>query len=155
MSTVVSFAEESCWDGDRFRTVRREIHFVLIGFSTVLPKTIRREFTADFGLWYDVDDEWLIQILQREAPEINWSYYVYFKKLDHSAINIYHPESGEVVGAVVPRGRTKRKLSGENAGANVVPISKGREIREQRARREQSEAERHPPRGPESGPEGQ
>lgn len=155
MSSVVSFAEESCWDGERFRSIRREIHFVLIGFSTALPKSIRREFTADFGLWYDVDDEWLIQILRREVPEVDWGYYVYFKKIDHSAITIYHPESGEVVGAVVPRGRTKRKLSCENAGANVTPISKGTEYRAERLREEHAESAGRPLGSGDGGPEGQ
>ena len=154
MSSVVSFAEESCWDGERFRSVRREIVFVLMGLSSRLPRTIRREFTADFGLWYDVDDEWLIQILRREAPEIDWGYYVYFKKIDHSAINIFDPDSGELVGAVVPRGRTKRKLSGENAGANVIPISKGEEYRDRRLRKEHSEGAGSPDGSEEGGPEG-
>jgi hypothetical protein len=141
MSQVVSFAEESCWEGERFRTVRRQIVFVLIGTSARLKKSVRREFTADFGLWYDVDDEWLIEILREEEPEIDWGYFVFFKKLDHSAITIHHPETNEVVASVIPRGRTKRKLSCENNGANVIHISEGEKYRAERIKREAERAQ--------------
>jgi hypothetical protein len=142
MAQVVSFAEESCWDGDRFRSVRREIVFVVCGFALVPGKSIRGEFRADFGLWYDVDDEWLIQILQREIPEVRWDWHVYHKKLDHSAIMIHDPETGKVVGQIYPRGRGRQKLSGENGGANVVSISLGGEYRAARRRREEERAEK-------------
>ena len=142
MSQVVSFAEESCWDGDKFRSVRREICFVLFGFGARLKKSIRREFTADFGLWYDQEDEWLIELLKGVEPDIDWGRYIFFKKLDHSAINIYDPEDGGVVGSIVPRGRTKKRLSGEITGANVIHISLGREYRAARLAREQAKARR-------------
>jgi hypothetical protein len=142
MSQVVSFAEESCWDGERFRSIRREIVFVVLGFSTRLPRPVRREFTADFGLWYDSDDEWLLEILQQEAPDIPWGRYVYFKKIDHSAIIVHDPEDNEVLACIVPRGRTRRRLSREITGANVVPIDQGRVFRAARLAREEERARR-------------
>jgi hypothetical protein len=145
MSQVVSFAEESCWEGERFRTIRRQIVFVLSGFGTTLKKSIRREFTADFGLWYDVDDEWLIEILRREEPDVDWGYFVFFKKTDHSAIIVHHPETNEIVANIVPRGRTRRRLSCENSGANVIHISVGREYRAARLEREAQRAEEDSP----------
>ena len=137
MSQVVSFAEESCWDGERFRTVGREIVFVVSGFAVKQGRSIRREFVADFGLWYDVDDEWLISLLRREVPEVDWGWFVFHKKLDHSAIMIHNPDSGKVVGSIYPRGRTKQKLSGEITAGNVVPIGFGEECRARRIRREE------------------
>lgn len=142
MSQVVSFAEESCWDGERFRTVRREIVFVVSGHAIQTGRVIRREFTADFGLWYDLEDEWLIEILKREVPSVDWGWFVFYKKMDHSSILIHDPDTGKVVGSIYPRGRTKQKLSGENSGANVVPIGYGRECRERRLAREAKRAEK-------------
>jgi hypothetical protein len=151
MSQVLSFAEESCWDGDRFRSVRREIVFVVSGHAIIPGKVVRREFRADFGLWYDSDDEWLIDLLRETDAEINWDWFVFWRKLDHSAIMIHHPETGKVVGQIYPRGRTKQKLSGEILGGNITPIAKGEEYRAARLAREEERAKRRRDRG---GPEG-
>ena len=132
MSTVVSFAEESCWDGERFRSVRREIVFVIAGHAIQTGKMIRHEFRSDFGIFYDVDDELLIEILREELPAIDWGWFVYHKRLDHSGISIINPDSGKVVGSVYPRGRKRQKLSGEIAGGNITPIGKGVEYRAKR-----------------------
>jgi hypothetical protein len=142
VGTVVSFAEESCWDGERFRSVRREIVFVVAGFAISPGKSIRGEFRADFGLWYDLDDDLLIQILVRDIPSVDWGWFIYHKKIDHSAILIYHPETGKVVGSIYPRGKTRQKLSCENNGANVVPISYGEECRARRIKREKDRAKK-------------
>lgn len=151
MSSVISFAEESCWDGERFRTIRREIVFVVAGVGIAPGKSIRGEFIADFGLWYDVDDGWLISILREKLPQVEWGWFVYHKKLDHSAILIYNPDTGNVVGSIYPRGRTKQKLSGENTGVNIVPIAKGGEYRAERLAKE---AERQKRRSEGRSPEG-
>jgi hypothetical protein len=97
------------------------------GHAIKTGKAIRHEFTADFGLWYDEEDEWLIQILQDEYPAIEWGYFVYFKKIDYSAILIIDPEDNKVVGSIYPRGRTKQKLSGENTAANITSMAVFRE----------------------------
>jgi hypothetical protein len=127
VGTVVSFAEESCWDGERFRSVRREIVFVVAGFAISPGKSIRGDI-----------------------PSVDWGWFIYHKKIDHSAILIYHPETGKVVGSIYPRGKTRQKLSCENNGANVVPISYGEECRARRRKREEERATR---RSEERGPE--
>lgn len=132
MSSVVSFAEESCWDGDVLRSIRREVVFVVAGHAIESGVAIRHEFRADYGLWYDFEDKVLLSILEAERPDINWGWFVYHKLMDHSGIHIYHPETNKVVGSIFPRGRTRQKLSGENMGANIVPIAKGREYRVKR-----------------------
>lgn len=139
---VVSFAEESCWDGDKFRSVRREVVFVIAGHSLKKGELVRQEFRADYGLFYDVEDELLINLLEREIPDVKWGWYVYHKKLDHSGISIIHPESGKTVGSIYPRGRSNPKLSGEILAANVIPISLGGEYRARRLAREEVRAER-------------
>lgn len=126
-ANVLSFAEESCWDGDKFRSIRREIHFRLIGHGIKPNELLNHEFTADFGLWYDEEDEWLIGILSKEIPDVEWGYFVYFKRLDHSEILILNPENNRTIGSIYPRGRTKQKLSGENTTANIVSMAEFRE----------------------------
>ena len=126
-SNVLSFAEESCWDGEKFRSIRREIHFVVTGHAIKPSQLLRHEFVADFGLWYDEDDEWLIQILQAELPDVDWGYFVYFKRLDHSEILILDPENNRTIGSIYPRGRVKQKLSGEIGAGNIVCMAAFRE----------------------------
>ena len=142
MSTVVSFAEESCWDGERFRSVRREIVFVVAGHAIQTGKMIRHEFRSDFGIFYDVDDDLLIQILREELPAVDWGWFVYHKKLDHSGISIINPDNGKVVGSIYPRGRTRQKLSGDDGSGKVTLISKGVEYRVQRQLRELEKAKK-------------
>lgn len=139
-SNVLSFAEESCWDGEKWRSIRREIHFRLLGHGIKPNELLTHEFVADFGLWYDEDDEWLIQILNREVPGPDWDWYVYFKRLDHSEILILNPETNATVGTIYPRGRVKRKLSGEITAANVVSMAAFREKKRAEWLRENSDA---------------
>ena len=138
MSNVMSFAEESCWKGDEFRSVRREVVFVIAGHAIQTGVAIRHEFRADYGLWYDQEDEILLAILREERPDVDWGFFVYHKLMDHSGIHIYHPDSGKVVGSIYPRGRTRQKLSGENVGTNVTAIGKGIEYRAKRLAQEES-----------------
>lgn len=132
MSEVLSFAEESCWDGETFRSVRREVVFVIAGHAIKTGVAIRHEFRADYGLWYDQEDEILLSILREERPDVDWGFFVYHKLMDHSGIHIYDPDSGKVVGSIYPRGRTRQKLSGENGGGNVTAIGQGLVYREKR-----------------------
>lgn len=108
MSIVKSFAEESCWDGERFRSVRRPVIFVL---AAEIPRhgMIRHEFESDFGVFYDVEDDWLADQLKRDLPHIDWGWFVFHKKLDHSAIQIINPDSGRVVGQIYHRGTKQSK----------------------------------------------
>lgn len=151
MSKVFSFAEESCWDGENFRSVRREIRFVLQIHGLPAPYPRRHEFKADFGIFYDPDDGWLIQILTEEVPGVDWGWLIFHKKLDHSGIIVHHPDSGKVVGSISVRRGIKQKLSGETVGGNVVPITQAGEYRARRIKREEDRAKRS---RSESGPEG-
>ncbi len=136
MNQVISFAEESCWDGEKFRSIRREVVFTVVGHAIRRGKVVRGEFTADYGVFYDEDDSWLINILDRELPGIEWGALVYWKLPDHSGIRILSGETGDQIGSIFPRGRTKQKLSGENLAANVVPIGQAGEYRARREDRD-------------------
>jgi hypothetical protein len=136
MSQVVSFAEESCWDGETFRSIRREVVFVIAGHAIRTGRMIRAEFRADYGVFWDGEDEWLIQLLAEAVPDIDWGWFVYHKRMDQSGIYIVNPDTGQTVGSIYPRGRTKQKLSGENCAANVVPIAYGHTARANRLAKE-------------------
>lgn len=99
----------------------------MIGHGIKPNELLTHEFAADFGLWYDEEDEWLIAILTKEIPDVEWGYFVYFKRLDHSEILILNPENNRTIGSIYPRGRTKQKLSGENTTANIVSMADFRE----------------------------
>lgn len=145
MSTIVSFAEESCWDGENFRSVRKEVVFVVAGHAIIPGRQIRAEFTADYGVFWDGDDEWMIALLKTVLPSVDWGWFVYHKKLDQSGIFVINPDNGQTVGSIYPRGRTKQKLSGEILPANVVNIQQGHAIRSERAANERRRRERKDP----------
>lgn len=142
MSTVVSFAEESCWDGETFRSIRREVVFVVAGHAIQSGRVVRAEIRADYGIFWDGEDEWLIALLSESLPDIDWGWFVYHKKLDQSGIWIINPDSGKKVGSIFLRGRSTQRLSGENAAANVVPIQEGVRIRGERACRAKAREDR-------------
>ncbi len=86
-SNLVSFAEESCFSGDTFRTVRREVVFRVVGYGYQLGTPVKEDFVADYGLWYDYDDTMLLEILQSQLPQVDWSYFIYHKLMDHKGIH--------------------------------------------------------------------
>lgn len=130
MSTVLSFAEESCWDGERFRTIRRPVIFVL-AVNIPTHGFIRHEFEADFGVFYDVDDTWLVDLLNEQIPQVDWGWAIYHKKIDHSAIMIHNPDSGRVMGQIFPRGTKNQQISGD-LPEGVASMDKWRECLEKR-----------------------
>lgn len=124
MSQVLSFAEESCWDGERFREIRRPVVFVLqVNFPG--RGMIRHEFELDYGVFYDVEDDWLVDKLQRDIPDLEWGWLVYHKKVDHSGINLINPDSGRVVGQIYQRG-TKQQI-GTDLPAGVASMGAWRQ----------------------------
>lgn len=121
MSTnVVSFVEETCFSGETFRSVRREIQYSIVGYGKGLGREFREDFPCDNGIWYDYEDKYLLSILEEKWPDINWGWFVLHKKMDHSAIEIIDPDSGNIVGSIHVRRGTGKKLSGEITCANVV-----------------------------------
>jgi hypothetical protein len=127
-TNIKSFAEESCWDGEQFRSIRRPVIFVV---ELWYPQLLNNhEFTADFGVFFDPHDEWLIDILKREIPGPPWDWYVYWKKPDHSSINLLNPETNADLGSIRPRGALNPEISGERLPEGIVSLAAWRENRE-------------------------
>lgn len=144
-SNVLSFVEESCFSGDQFKSIRREIIFTVTGFGKNLGRLIKSDFSADFGLWYDYEDKYLIEILNDSFPDIPWGWFVFHKKMDHSSIQILHPETTTVVGSIHVRRGTNQKLSGENIHANVMSwasVQLWKDKRDERRARQLEDQER-------------
>lgn len=120
MAEVISFAEESCFEGDKLRTIRREVYFNVRCFGSSFHERHNFEILSDYGLWYEYEDETLLEILRATIPDERWGWYVYHKKMDHSAIEILCPDSGKVVGIIEVRRRSNQKLSGETLGGTVM-----------------------------------
>lgn len=139
MSNLVSFAEESCFSGDIFRTVRREVVFTVVGYGNQLGTSIKEDFVADYGLWYDYDDTMLLEILSSQFPQVHWDYYIYHKLMDHKGISIVDPDNDKVVGSISVRRATGLKLSGEIGCGNVMSWAQVQEWKANRdAEREDS-----------------
>lgn len=145
MSTnVVSFVEETCFSGDTFRSVRREITYSIIGYGKGLGREFREDFACDNGIWYDYEDKYLLSILDERFPDINWGWFVLHKKMDHSAIEIIEPESGKIVGSIHVRRGEKGKLSGEILDASVMSWDKVQQWKVKRDERRTEEESKAP-----------
>jgi len=136
-SNVVSFVEESCFSGETFRSVRREVVFTVQGYGNRLGQACKVDLVADNGIWYDHEDTYLLALLQTQAPGIDWGSFVFHKKMDHSAIEIIDTDTDEVVGSIHVRRGTKLSLAPETVCATVVNMAQWKESRNERQRLEE------------------
>lgn len=137
MAEVVSFAEETCWSGEDFRHVRKKVGFRIYSIGRHLGDKIDAEFIADYGLWWDQNDEILLFHLNEVAPTVHWRDKVYHKKMDMSGIDIYDPDSDMLVARVEVRAYEGRRLDAvdDSLGGNVISfkdagakIKKGKDL---------------------------
>lgn len=129
----MSFAEESCWNGEDFRHVRKAVVFKVYSIGKNLGEPFSQEFQSDYGLWWDQDDVVLVWHLSQVAPQVNWANMVFHKKIDHSAIDIYDPETDRMIARVEVRrfsGAKKSLLDGD-LGPTVVRLSDWRRRRQE------------------------
>lgn len=116
-----SFVEESCWDGqDGFRPVRKSVTFRLVSVGKIAGKRVDLEFESDFGVFYDPEDDFLMAALAQADPSIDWSQFVYWKKLDRSGIGVINPENDKTVAKITVRKRMGGDPAGEMDMTNVV-----------------------------------
>lgn len=135
MSKVFRFAEESCWDrSDRFRQVRKSVRFRIVTIGKIGDARLNDCFDADYGIFYDPEDEWLISILSDLCPRVSWGRYVFWKKTDHSGVDVIDPSDDRVVAKiVVNRGPVEPDPSGEMLErdmTNVIDLMSRRVERE-------------------------
>jgi hypothetical protein len=118
--SVVAFAEEVCWKGEVRRSSRKEIVFRVTSIGKIHGQRVDFELRASYDLWYDPEDAELIAVLEDHYPVIAWREFVFWKKLDHSAIAIMDPIEDVEVGSIVVRKRLGGDPSGEMDMTNVV-----------------------------------
>lgn len=131
MHNIVSFVEETCFSGETFRTVRRQIFFTVNMFAL----NFREDMIADNGLWYDFTDEYLVGHLQANFPDLEWGRFIYHKKIDYSSVEITNPDTGRRIGSIYVRRGSKPNLSREILGANVITWDQVQSWRNERDRR--------------------
>lgn len=139
MNNVLSFVEESCFSGDTFKSVRREIVFTLRGYGNQLGQVMNNDFRADFGLFYDYEDNYLREILADEFPLLKWENFVFHKKMDHSGIDIIETDTAKICGSIHVRRSSSLKLSSENLGATVMSWKQVLKWKEDRDLRRESQ----------------
>ena len=96
-SPVVSLAEFSCWDGDELRAIRKKIWFTIRSVGKIEGLRVSQEFQADFGLMYDGDNQYTIELLGRVCPEVRWDRMFYWRRCDISGIDVVCARSENLV----------------------------------------------------------
>lgn len=131
--SVSSFAEESCWNDQTFRPVRKAVTFRIESVGKIQGTRVDHVFEADFGLWYDPDDQYLLAKLDGLELDVSWRRYVFWKKLDHSQIDVLEVGDEErVVATIKVRGRSVGDPVGEADLGNVVDLGQFRLAREEK-----------------------
>lgn len=136
MSQVISFAEESCWNGEDFRHIRRKVVFKVFSIGKKLGPKFEQEFTADYGLWWDGEDEVLLYHLEGLSLPVNWRGMIFHKKLDQSGIDVYDADTDRLVARIEVRRYEGRKLTEDltDLGPNVTMLAEWRRKRDEVAR---------------------
>lgn len=120
--------EENVWFKDQRRPVRQPVIFRLTSIGKIQGVRLDQYFTSDFGLFYDPDDVMLIDLLQRERPEIDWGALVFWRQYERGQIDIIDPTADRTVGSIVVRRRLGGDPSGETDWTNVVQPIRFRQV---------------------------
>lgn len=135
MSAVVaSFVEEVCHDGDRLREHGPQAVFTLETVGKILGRRglkfrLNETVRGDLRVWYDPNDLLLLELLSVHIPDVEWGRFVFWRKSDHSAIEIIDPETDELAARLIVR-QSGRGPSGEIDWTNVAClITRDQQIR--------------------------
>ena len=133
MSQLYKFAEEACWDrSDRFRQHRKSVVFRVASIGKIDGIRVNETIRADFGVYYDPEDEYLIGLLTDLGHGIDWGRFVFWKRPDHNGIDVIDPADDRVVAhVVVNRGQLGSGTSGDVDMTNVVELMARRVEREE------------------------
>ncbi len=135
-AVLYSYAEDTCWGpDDQLRGALQPVVFRLFSVGRGLGTKLDVEFTSDYGVYFDGDDEMIIGALQQAAPAVPWAAMVYHRWLDQSKIQVINPDTGRIVAQVETRryaGRrvTSKKVAAGHYGPNVVTLEQLRQARE-------------------------
>lgn len=125
---IHSFAELACFDQhDQQRPARAEVVFRLFSVGKGLGVKLDLELRSDYYVYYDGDDEYLLNALAAAVPAVPWHHYVFHRWLDQSRVHVLHPDSGKIVAQLETRRYFGRKVNLERVergeyGANVVSL---------------------------------
>ena len=124
---ILAFAEELCWKGDMKRSSGKEVVFRVTSIGKIQGSRVDFELRLSYDIWYDMDDDQLIQSLEEADPTIDWCFLIYHKRPDHSGITIYDPDSGSEIGSIVVRRAMGGDPRGEIDMTNVVSLEAWRQ----------------------------
>ena len=139
--TVLSFAELSCYDAaDNPRQFLAPVTFRLFSVGRSLGSKLDVSFVADYGLYYGLSDEPLLEVLCAAAPAVDWrgGNWVFHRWLDQSRIQVLHGDTGKIAAQIETRRYEGRRVShtaiesGEY-GARVITLDQCRQIRIEKA----------------------
>jgi hypothetical protein len=124
MAETVSFPEHTCWNEENFRFARKPVMFRLFSVGGLLGVEFEAEFEADYGVWYQQDDDHLIHFLREKVPGVPWEELVYHRKWDHTGIDVCEPDEDRLVARVEVRQYRGRRLDvlENDLGSNVVRL---------------------------------
>lgn len=119
-AALFSFAEETCHNQDELRPVRQPTVFRVFSIGRGLRAKVDVSFESDYGIYYDPDDMYLIGVLQRACPQVNWFHNkVYHRHWDYSKIQILDAETSALIGQIETRRYMGRKVKPESVRAGV------------------------------------
>lgn len=107
--------------------------FRVVSIGKINDHRVNSTFRADFGIFYDPEDQYLIGLLTDCYPSVDWGRHVFWKRPDHSGVDVIDPDDDRVVAhVVVNRGEPGRRSnpSGEIDMTNVVDLNSWRVERE-------------------------
>jgi len=124
MGIVHSFVEESCWENEKLRLEPKQVIFNITTVGKIQGIRLDTEFMADYSIFFDPDDTFLLAILRNIEPDIAWGRLMFYPLNDHSAIHIILPSTSRIIGRIRVRNRTpvdtKEILSGDETWDSVV-----------------------------------
>lgn len=124
MSRVFSFAEESCYDkAEKFRSIRKSVDFRVVSIGRIGDDRVDFRLKADWGIFYDPEDEYLIQHLQSAHPAIDWGYFVFYRKWTSGELEIIDPGLDRVVGKISVWRALPSDPDGEQDWTNVTDLN--------------------------------
>jgi len=127
---LYSFVEDSCHTPDgQLRTNLQQVAFRLFSVGRGLGCRVDTSFTASYGLYYQMEDDQLISLLQYACPHVNWFHNkVYHRWLDLSRIQVLDSDTGGLLAQIETRrymGRVVRPQAVQRGdyGPNVVSMA--------------------------------
>lgn len=125
-AVVHNFLEDSCHDkNDQLKRFLNPVVFRLFSVGGALGPRVDVAFTANYGIYYDPDDNPLIQCLLVAEPGIDWGRMTYHRRHDRPRVEVINTETGKVVARIETRryfGRqiTEKAVQDGRYGENVV-----------------------------------